>query len=719
MVATLVLGVGAPAALTSPSSASSHPAVAPVSNPAAAPAHRTHATALPAPIISCDRTKPQIHCGGYFPAQSDGVLLAFQYFTPDKTRFGPGPYPTVVDYSGYEPATTFFDGIKDTFLSRGYAIAGVNIRGTGCSGGYFDYFEPLEWTDGYDAIEFLATQTQDLNGDIGMVGKSYPGITPLFVAPTRPPHLRAIVPGAFFSDVYRDVAYPGGIQNAVFAAGFSLISQPGNTLDQSFGGLTGLQQTCITNMAPHAVNPAKNPFLSLQEHPYDDDDPYKTRGPYELAKTVQVPVMVQLAWQDEELAARGIDYVNRLPAGVPWRAVLMNGAHDAYYGESSLNEITRFLSFYLKKRVPAGDACAGPVATPNTLAQATTCYQAEPKVAVLNDVNQDRKETSITRHATWPVTNQVDRLFLHTGGALTHAAPSTNEAATTYNYTPATGSNSYGTQKMFNSRVTGNDEDYWQTPAPAGQVAQFTTAPAAVDRLYTGNGSVDLWVSSTAADTDFEVMLTELRPDGRGGWLEEYVQKGRLRASHRKLDLTQTKPLRPYQTHQLTDVQPLTPATATPVRIELFPFAQQVRAGRRLRLTIQAPVVKPEIWGFAALPTLAQNSIYTDTTHPSSLALPIVAQPAGTTFLVEAPCGNIVTPTKDAGGLAGTEITRQLYNQPCRSVVLAAGLPAVDDTPADAAASLPEVPLSALLPVLGLLVVGLVLYRRRRQELSL
>ena len=100
-------------------------------------------------------------------------------------------------------------------------MAGVNVRGTGCAQGTFDYFEPKEWYDGYDAVEFLARQPWS-NSRVAMVGKSYPGITPLYVAATRPPHLDAIVPGAFFSDLYRDVAYPGGIQNVVFAAGWGL-----------------------------------------------------------------------------------------------------------------------------------------------------------------------------------------------------------------------------------------------------------------------------------------------------------------------------------------------------------------------------------------------------------------------------------------------------------------------------------------------------------------
>ena len=47
-----------------------------------------------------------------------------------------------------------------------------------------------------------------------------------------------------------------------------------------------------------------------------------------------------------------------------------------------------------------------------------------------------------------------------------------------------------------------------------------------------GTGSVDLWISSSAADSDVQVTLTEVRPDGT----ERYVQNGWLRLSHRKLD---------------------------------------------------------------------------------------------------------------------------------------------------------------------------------------
>ena len=59
----------------------------------------------------------------------------------------------------------------------GYATVGVNLRGTGCSGGAFDYFETLQSLDGYDAIETVAAQPWVANGKVGMVGISYPGIS--------------------------------------------------------------------------------------------------------------------------------------------------------------------------------------------------------------------------------------------------------------------------------------------------------------------------------------------------------------------------------------------------------------------------------------------------------------------------------------------------------------------------------------------------------------
>src|SRR5205823_4444580 len=76
----------------------------------------------------------------------------------------------------------------------GYATVSVNMRGTGCSGGAYDYFETLQQLDGYDVIETVAAQDFVAFHKVGMVGLSYPGIAQLFVGSSQPPGLAAITP---------------------------------------------------------------------------------------------------------------------------------------------------------------------------------------------------------------------------------------------------------------------------------------------------------------------------------------------------------------------------------------------------------------------------------------------------------------------------------------------------------------------------------------------
>jgi hypothetical protein len=108
-----------------------------------------------------------------------------------------------------------------------------------------------------------------------------------------------------------------------------------------------------------------------------------------------------------------------------------------------------------------------------------------------------------------------------------------------------------------------------------------------------------------------------------------------------------------------------------------------LRAGNRLRLTIEAPSQKPELWGFQPMPGPAVNTVFTDSAHPSSLALPLVAVAAGTTFPAERSCGAV-------------------RNQPCRSAVFQS--PSVPEFPAPGAV--------LLVLVIGLGATGL--WKRRK-----
>src|SRR5436190_3182944 len=104
------------------------------------PVNVTSPDDTPAPsVYTSQRLGPGF---GYIKTR-DGTLLSANVTLPGPVA--DGPYPTVVEYSGYDPSNP--DGRQPASgISSllGYATVGVNVRGTGCSGGAYDYFEQLQ-----------------------------------------------------------------------------------------------------------------------------------------------------------------------------------------------------------------------------------------------------------------------------------------------------------------------------------------------------------------------------------------------------------------------------------------------------------------------------------------------------------------------------------------------------------------------------------------------
>src|SRR3954466_9736639 len=136
---------------------------------------------------------------GYLPTR-DGTRLAINVHPPQdvasalptgaklpplpKLPDGGGATPTLIEYSGYgyaDPAGPQ-NGIAAIANLMGYTVVDVNMRGTGCSGGAFDFFEPLQSLDGYDVVETIARQPWVAHHKVGMMGISYGGISQLFTA---------------------------------------------------------------------------------------------------------------------------------------------------------------------------------------------------------------------------------------------------------------------------------------------------------------------------------------------------------------------------------------------------------------------------------------------------------------------------------------------------------------------------------------------------------
>src|SRR5437763_6573653 len=213
---------------------------------------------------------------GYLTTR-DGTKLAIDVHPPQDVtnaaslpgglhlpEVGPGPYPTLIEYSGYGYADPVgpHNGIAILANLMGFTVVDVNMRGTGCSGGGFDFLEPLQNLHGYDVIETIARQPWVLHHKVGMMGISYGGISQLFTAQTQPPSLAAISPLSVIDNT-QTTLYPGGILNTGFAVAWAKErihdakpASPNGGQPWSYQRIQHGDQTCAQNQALHgeAVN---------------------------------------------------------------------------------------------------------------------------------------------------------------------------------------------------------------------------------------------------------------------------------------------------------------------------------------------------------------------------------------------------------------------------------------------------------------------------------
>ena len=101
---------------------------------------------------------------GQFPA-----LMSMSAYGKDVQRL-PIPVGGASDYS--RGTGVIESGMSDYFVSRGYAHVILDPRGIGRSGGEYDMQGYKEQQDGYDGIEWIASQPW-CDGNVGMLGMSY------------------------------------------------------------------------------------------------------------------------------------------------------------------------------------------------------------------------------------------------------------------------------------------------------------------------------------------------------------------------------------------------------------------------------------------------------------------------------------------------------------------------------------------------------------------
>jgi putative CocE/NonD family hydrolase len=558
----------------------------------------------------------------------DGVKLRADIYRPDAE----GQFPVLLQRTPYDKNRGVEFGLKGA--ARGYVVIFEDVRGRYASEGEWSPFMN-ESNDGYDSVEWAAALPY-ATGKVGMFGGSYVGATQMLAAIAHPPHLAGISPVITGSNYHDNWTYQGGAFEQWFNESWTSLALAPDTFNRAVKKhadvLAGTRSLPLVDyplfdfgQLPSRSNstPSLAPyFLEWLDHP-SYDDYWKRVSIEDHFSEITVPALHIAAWYDIFLGGSLRNYLGIKAHGGTESArsgqslLVIVGGHAGpgpkigalefgHASEFDYDETTLQWYDYLFKGVQNEFASGKPV-----------------KIFVLG-ANEWHQEDD------WPLKRARNtRYFLHSKGAangLTPGGPGragqgalslvapTAEKPDQYLYDPSDPAPTIGGPLCCAPLPTGiGPQD--QRPAEArGDVLVYTSAAFAKDTEVTGPVSLELYVSSSAVDTDFTGMLVDVWPNGFAQNLTSGILRLRYRDSQEKPELA-------------------TPGKTYHITLDLWATSNVFLAGHKLRLEISSSnfprfdrnLNTGEEQAHSTRVVKAKNVIYHDSAHPSALIVPLVA----------------------------------------------------------------------------------------------
>ncbi|WP_084655478.1 CocE/NonD family hydrolase [Nocardia altamirensis] len=515
-----------------------------------------------------------------------------------------------------------------------YLVVHQDVRGQYASKGTFYEFTQ-EVDDGYDSVEWAAA-LPGANGNVGMYGSSYLGATQWLAAAAAPPHLTTIVPMNTSSDYYEGWTYEGGQFRLGFVEPWAMhtiirgaAANRGDTalvkeLDAAYLDIAKwLRHRPYNNFPPFKPgDPKVAPYyFDWIQHSTNDD--YWTRlAPERHHSTITVPALHIGGWYDAFLDGTIRNFTGMTTAGgspearAQQRIVIGPWDHKSY------------------SRPPAKDYRPSPMLA--AIGKAGEYPLAERLLAWFDQHLKGRPSdgraavdyfemgSNVWRQASaWPIPGtEFTKYFLSSDGhaasllgdgKLTATAPASGQPADEFTYDPGNPVPSVGGHSCCDN-TGGQQGPYDQQVVEARpDVLVYTGAPLSADTRVTGPISVELYAASSAVDTDWTAKLVDVHPDGTA----RNLNNGILRASFRESS-SQPTPIVPGEIYKYT--------------IKIWPTSNMFRAGHKIRLEISSsdyPQYAPNpntgtAFGTSDEIRIANQRIYHDPAHPSSITLPII-----------------------------------------------------------------------------------------------
>jgi putative CocE/NonD family hydrolase len=581
----------------------------------------------------------------------DGVKLATDVYMPARDGMPvEGKFPVLVSRTPYgkEPGPGS-PNVARLFAEHGYVAAVQDCRGRYASQGAF-YIDVNEGKDGYDTVEWAAAQPWS-NGKVGTYGGSYLAQVQNALAALRPPHLAAMFVMVGTSNYFDDGAYRGGaftsLHNLVYPLVLSSTSQEAerdpalqaavlDILHEQMGGWLRAYPF-RPNASPLLLDPVNQRwFQDFVDHPLFDDYWKQNGFNFEAAydQYPDIPVYFLSGWYD--LFERGTlhNYLglasrHKSPTKLlmgPWvHGIGPRASGDVDFGPTAevdmIGEQLRWFDQVLKGK--------------------NTGVLDEPPVRlfVMGGGDGMRTENGFLEDGgrwlattAWPSPEASTRAYyVHGDGSLNEQRPG-SEAPSTYSFDPRNPVPTIGGQidsgkdlspagprdQRCNVRIFGCDNDL--PLASRRDVLVFQTPPLATDLEIAGPVSVDLWISSSAPDTDFTAKLVDVAPPNR-----DYPQGYAMNLADRIIRVSSGD----YATARTL----LKPGEIRKVSIDLVGVANRFRAGHRIRVDISSSNfpffdVNPntgERPGYETHETTALNTVYHDRERPSHINLPVTS----------------------------------------------------------------------------------------------
>ncbi|MEX2194401.1 MAG: CocE/NonD family hydrolase [Thermoleophilaceae bacterium] len=534
----------------------------------------------------------------------DGTRLVADIHRPRPKADQPAgqAFPCLFEMTPYRKEARAAEG-AGTFPARGFVFMELDARGTGGSEGEYDgVFLEQEQEDGYDAIEWLATEYEHCNGEVGMFGGSYSGINQYLIATSpkgTPPHLRTIAPQRALSDLYRDIVYTGGI----LTGSFGVIWSGGTTAYNAQGAdLTTNPdpELALRSIVDHTRNDPM--FLTYLGRPFDSPF-YRASSVIDRMEQLDLPVFHLEGWYDAftrgqvQAVQRSLELEAAGEVGGPNYAVIGPWNHTGSHFLDHQPWDTRLVDWYRHWL----DGAAQPD------------WFDGPRISWCEMVESLDGPCEWRGADTWPPPGtEFERHYLTEGGGLSRSAPAagTGGAIGSWAWNPLAGMGENLFSKWDNAAgVPQREAD--QAAEDEWKGLTFSTPPLDEDLVVQGPITLSLDASTVPLagvnagtnapllgaeqtfpphlDTDFVVKLSEVSPDGRS----TLIQSGFLRASHRELDPARTQVddttgevIVPTPYHDRAHLRPVRAGERTNYKIEVWPTAKRFRPGHRLRIAL-------------------------------------------------------------------------------------------------------------------------------------